>query len=99
MLDDEGAEGGAEPIPTNIVATEWMPQTYLEKVIAGLRFRGGLQVISMDGYGTDAYLHLAKLGVGACEALPRIVRESPGGLVSSLYFDEERDVAPDRRIK
>ena len=39
MLDDEGAEGVAEPIPTNIVATEWMPQTYLEKVIAGLSMR------------------------------------------------------------
>ncbi len=25
-------------------------------------FGGDLQVISMEGYGTDAYLHLARLG-------------------------------------
>ena len=62
-------------------------------------FGGELSLRPLEGHGTDAYLHLAKLGVGACEALPRIVRESPGGLVSSLYFDEERDVAHDRRIK
>jgi len=33
-------------------------------------FGGDLQVISMEGYGTDAYLHLKRLG-NAEEALPR----------------------------
>lgn len=32
-------------------------------------FQGDLQVLSMDGYGTDAYLHLNRLGDGA-EPLP-----------------------------
>jgi pyruvate dehydrogenase kinase 2/3/4 len=33
-------------------------------------FGGDLQVISMEGYGTDAYLHLKRLG-NAEESLPR----------------------------
>jgi len=32
-------------------------------------FGGELQVISMEGYGTDAYLHLSKLGTSE-EPLP-----------------------------
>jgi pyruvate dehydrogenase kinase 2/3/4 len=33
-------------------------------------FEGDLQIISMEGYGTDAYLHLKRLGTTQ-EALPR----------------------------
>jgi pyruvate dehydrogenase kinase 2/3/4 len=32
-------------------------------------FGGDLQVLSMDGYGTDAYLHLNRLG-NIAEPLP-----------------------------
>lgn len=62
-------------------------------------FGGELSLRPLEGHGTDAYLHLAKLGEGACEGLSSTVRRSPGGLVSSLYFDEAEDVTHDRRIK
>ena len=31
-------------------------------------FGGELSLRPLEGHGTDAYLHLAKLGVGACGA-------------------------------
>jgi len=39
-------------------------------------FGGDLDIKSMDGFGTDAYLHLNILGDG-CENLPSKVRNSP----------------------
>ena len=39
-------------------------------------FGGGLQVISMEGFGTDAYVHLNRLGT-KCEQLPEGVIDSP----------------------
>ena len=45
-------------------------------------FGGGLHIMSMEGWGTDAYVHLSRLG-DRCEALPRKVRESPGELDSN----------------
>lgn len=39
-------------------------------------FGGGLSIMSMEGWGTDAYCHLSRLG-DRCEALPRSVARSP----------------------
>jgi hypothetical protein len=39
-------------------------------------FGGGLDIKSMEGFGTDAYLHLNRLG-SECENLPRGVMSSP----------------------
>lgn len=47
-------------------------------------FGGGLNIMSMEGWGTDAYIHLSRLG-DRCEALPKRVRESPGELDSNYY--------------
>jgi len=44
-------------------------------------FGGELTLKSMEGYGTDAYLYLPRLG-DACENLPLSVRASPGGHTS-----------------
>lgn len=40
-------------------------------------FGGSLELASMDGFGTDAYLHLNRLG-NECENLPKLVGLSPG---------------------
>merc|ERR1711972_1312059 len=39
-------------------------------------FGGDLRILSLDGFGTDVYLHLSRLGIG-CESLPRGVLYSP----------------------
>ena len=46
-------------------------------------FGGDLDVKSVEGLGTDCYLHLPKLGDN-CENLPVLVRSSPGELDSSI---------------
>ncbi len=56
-------------------------------------FGGDLDLKSMEGYGTDAYLHLSRLGDN-CENLPSHVAHSPAegasmierGLSSSFFF-------------
>ena len=45
-------------------------------------FGGGLDIMSMEGWGTDAYCHLSRLGDRG-EALPQTVAASPGELDSS----------------
>eukprot|EP00939_MAST-03C_sp_MAST-3C-sp1_P003501 g3501.t1 len=60
-------------------------------------FGGGLHIMSMEGWGTDAYVHLSRLG-DRCEALPETVAMSPGELDSTYKsraplrssFDEAR---------
>lgn len=39
-------------------------------------FGGDLRLMSLDGYGTDVFLHLSRLGTH-CENLPRVVLYSP----------------------
>ena len=46
-------------------------------------FGGDLDIKSLEGYGTDAYLHLSKLGED-CEGIPDIVGTSPGQGSSSV---------------
>jgi pyruvate dehydrogenase kinase 2/3/4 len=50
-------------------------------------FGGDLQLISMEGYGTDAFLHINRLG-HKCEDLPPMVLASPAESDSSLTTDE-----------
>ena len=40
-------------------------------------FGGDLDIKSMEGYGTDCYVYLNRLG-NKCESLPALVRHSPG---------------------
>mmetsp|Transcript_79766 Transcript_79766/g.159275 ORF Transcript_79766/g.159275 Transcript_79766/m.159275 type:complete len:409 (-) Transcript_79766:223-1449(-) len=47
-------------------------------------FGGDLNIISMEGYGTDAYVHLNLLGTD-CENLPRRVLNSPSSSGSSVW--------------
>lgn len=46
-------------------------------------FGGGLDIMPMEGWGTDAYCHLSRLG-DRCEALPPRVANSPGEGDSSI---------------
>ena len=46
-------------------------------------FGGNLDIKSMEGFGTDCYVHLCRLGVN-CENLPKQVAQSPAGHISSL---------------
>jgi len=43
---------------------------------------GDITLSSMEGFGTDAYLHIPRLGTN-CEALPAPVQMSPGELDST----------------
>lgn len=54
-------------------------------------FGGDLKMLSLDGYGTDVYLHLTRLGTH-CEQLPKVVLHSPSMRDSSFseYDAEER---------
>mmetsp|Transcript_41599 Transcript_41599/g.75425 ORF Transcript_41599/g.75425 Transcript_41599/m.75425 type:complete len:466 (+) Transcript_41599:90-1487(+) len=54
-------------------------------------FGGDLKLLSLDGYGTDAYLHLNRLGTN-CENLPTMVQHSPSMRDSSLSAEEDHDV-------
>jgi len=54
-------------------------------------FGGDLKLLSLDGYGTDAYLHLNRLGTN-CENLPKMVQHSPSMRDSSLSAEEDHDV-------
>jgi pyruvate dehydrogenase kinase 2/3/4 len=51
-------------------------------------FGGDLRILSLDGFGTDVYLHLSSLG-NKCENLPKGVLHSPSMRDSSLL--EEHD--------
>lgn len=46
-------------------------------------FGGDLAIKSLEGFGTDAYLHVSRLGQD-CENLPDTVQRSPGELSSML---------------
>mmetsp|Transcript_85 Transcript_85/g.339 ORF Transcript_85/g.339 Transcript_85/m.339 type:complete len:470 (+) Transcript_85:111-1520(+) len=46
-------------------------------------FGGTLHVTPMEGYGTDCYVRLYRLGDQNCENLPSLVRQSPGELDST----------------
>jgi len=52
-------------------------------------FGGDLRIHSLDGFGTDVYLHLSRLGTH-CENLPNVVLVSPSMRDSSLS-DESSD--------
>lgn len=54
-------------------------------------FGGDLVVVSMDGYGTDVYLHLSRLG-NHCENLPEVVLQSPSMRDSSLVDADNEGV-------
>jgi len=56
-------------------------------------FGGDLKILSLDGYGTDVYLHLSRLGT-RCENLPQVVLYSPSMRDSSV----SEDAAPADRI-
>lgn len=47
-------------------------------------FGGNLSITSMEGFGTDVYLHLNRLG-HKCENLPMMVKVSPAGGDSTLH--------------
>jgi len=51
-------------------------------------FGGDLRILTMDGYGTDVYLHLSRLG-NHCENLPTVVRFSPSMRDSSFMDDSD----------
>ena len=53
-------------------------------------FGGDLDIKSMDGYGTDCYVYLNRLG-DSCENLPSAVQQSPGELLSLPIFDDDDD--------
>jgi len=46
-------------------------------------FGGDLKILSLDGFGTDVYLHLSRLGT-RCENLPQVVLYSPSMRDSSV---------------
>lgn len=52
-------------------------------------FGGDMRILSMDGFGTDVYLHLSRLG-NRCENLPRVVVNSPSMADSSLLGEDEQ---------
>ena len=56
-------------------------------------FGGDLQLLSMDGFGTDAFLHLNRLGSN-CEDLPETVLESPAERDSTLVESQMTLVHP-----
>jgi pyruvate dehydrogenase kinase 2/3/4 len=56
-------------------------------------FGGDLQLLSMDGFGTDAFLHLNRLGSN-CEDLPETVLESPAERDSTLVESQTTLVHP-----
>lgn len=49
-------------------------------------FGGDLKILSLDGFGTDVYLHLSRLGT-RCENLPQVVLYSPSMRDSSVSED------------
>eukprot|EP00928_Gymnodinium_smaydae_P028609 TRINITY_DN21775_c0_g1_i1.p1 TRINITY_DN21775_c0_g1~~TRINITY_DN21775_c0_g1_i1.p1 ORF type:complete len:515 (+),score=119.03 TRINITY_DN21775_c0_g1_i1:22-1566(+) len=49
-------------------------------------FGGDLKIMSLDGYGTDVYLHLSRLGTRG-EELPKVVLHSPSMRDSSALDD------------
>merc|ERR1712046_78863 len=51
-------------------------------------FGGDLKLLSTDGFGTDVYLHLSRLGTH-CENLPKVVLHSPSMHDSSLRSDQD----------
>ena len=53
---------------------------------------GDLQVISMDGYGTDAYLHLNRLGerAGPCRDAGRLVERRARARDTSIFSNQNR---------
>merc|ERR1719433_788874 len=51
-------------------------------------FGGDLKILSLDGFGTDVYLHLSRLGT-RCEHLPRVVLYSPSMRDSSVLEDDD----------
>jgi len=68
-------------------------------------FGGDLALRPLEGHGTDAYLHLSKLG-DRCEALPRAVARSPANSdsttvrVSEAYaFFDEHGLDPHREAR
>mmetsp|Transcript_126992 Transcript_126992/g.253836 ORF Transcript_126992/g.253836 Transcript_126992/m.253836 type:complete len:474 (+) Transcript_126992:33-1454(+) len=56
-------------------------------------FGGDLKILSLDGFGTDVYLHLSRLGT-RCENLPQVVLYSPSMRDSSV----SEDIAPEERM-
>lgn len=52
-------------------------------------FGGDMRILSLDGFGTDVYLHLNRLG-NRCENLPRVVLNSPSMHDSSLLGEDEQ---------
>jgi len=54
-------------------------------------FGGDLKILSLDGFGTDVYLHLSRLGKG-CESLPQGVLYSPSMRDSSFEGEIEEEL-------
>jgi len=60
-------------------------------------FGGSMDVKSMESFGTDAYLHLNRLGHN-CENLPDAVRMSPGNLSSDQDLqDSDKDLTDEEQ--
>lgn len=57
-------------------------------------FGGDMKILSLDGFGTDVYLHLNRLGT-ACEDLPQGVLYSPSMRDSSPLEVEEQPLSAD----
>jgi len=57
-------------------------------------FGGSMDVKSMESIGTDAYLHLNRLGHN-CERIPGVVRASPGNLTSEMLDPIADDEFPE----
>jgi len=64
-------------------------------------FGGSMDVKSMECIGTDAYLHLNRLG-HKCEIIPSVVVNSPGNLTSSrseLLGFQRSDLSPREKVE
>lgn len=86
---EEASQGHAEALNSPTVGGEAAPLAMhglglpLARLYAKY-FGGTLHLTPMEGYGTDCYVKLHRLGDQSCENLPHHVRESPGENDSSV---------------
>uniref|UniRef100_A0A7S3YZW8 Protein-serine/threonine kinase n=2 Tax=Lotharella globosa TaxID=91324 RepID=A0A7S3YZW8_9EUKA len=75
LRDRNNRENGGPSIPPSALAGYGVGLP-LSRLFARY-FGGDITISSMEGFGTDAYLHIPRLGTN-CESLPAPVQTSPG---------------------
>ena len=95
-LQRESASGGRVPTVAGYGVGLTLARLY------AWYFGGDLALKSLEGIGTDAYLHINRLGTN-CEELPEVVRASPS-MRDSNFSDLDgirflrQDITPDEEI-